>query len=306
MSHPLPICSLVYVYNIVFLSIFQLTAEDPLDVNPYIDSTNQANASTDQQGGMSAAANDLGLLNSHEESDHTKTREASEDKESGDGEEGMGEGGVERLLRCVHILWGHEAPVTAVALSSTLDLVVSGSENGHVLIHRVQAGDHVRNLVDATTEGFDKYGPISLITISAALCYVVVHCRQSLSLRVFSINGDLLSETKTSQPLNAMVVSNVGDLLIVGGDSGELEIYSIHDLELLRTKSFQSSKAKKGSGGGAEEGIKPSPITALTFGKDYQYLFIGTEAGEVWICTDPRIRLEMLDIAINRTFAGMI
>lgn len=257
---------------------------------------------------MSAAANDLGLLNSHEETDN-KTREVSEDKENGEnGEEGAGEGGVERLLRCVHILWGHEAPVTAVALSSTLDLVVSGSENGHVLIHRVQAGDHVRNLVDATTDGYEKYGPISLITISAALCYVVVHCRQSLSLRVFSINGDLLSETNTSQPLNAMVVSNVGDLLIVGGDSGELEIYSIHDLELLRTKAFQTSKASKKSGGGAEDvGVnKPSPITALTFGKDYQYLFIGTEAGEVWICTDPRIRLEMLDIAINRTFAGMI
>jgi WD40 repeat protein len=285
-----------------------LTAEDPLDVNPYIDSTNNANASTDQQGGMSAAANDLGLLSSHEETDHAKTREMSDDKGDLEPEDGVGEGGVERLLRCVHILWGHEAPVTAVAISSTLDLVVSGAENGHVLIHRVQAGDHVRNLVDGTTLGIEKYGPISLITISAALCYVVVHCRQSLSLRVFSINGDLLSETKTSQPLNAMVVSNVGDLLIVGGDSGELEIYSIHDLALLRTKSFQSSKANKkssASSGSAEEG-GASPITALTFGKDYQYLFIGTEAGDVWICTDPRIRLEMLDIAINRTFAGMI
>jgi WD40 repeat protein len=279
-----------------------LTAEDPLDTNPYIDSTNHANA-TEQQGGMSAAANDLGLLSSQEENEG-KTREVSEDKVEGEGDDTQLEGGVERLLRCVHILWGHEAPITALALSTTLDLVVSGAENGHLVLHRVQAGDHVRNIVDATNKVGD-YGPISMIAISDPLCYIVVHCRESLSLRVFSINGDFLCETKTTQALNAMVVSNVGDLLIVGGDNGVLEIYSIHNLELLRTKSFQSSKSKKSSSGGAED-TSPSAITALTFGKDYQYLFIGTEAGEVWICTDPRIRLEMLDIAINRTFAGMI
>jgi hypothetical protein len=152
------------------------------------------------------------------------------------------------------------------------------------------------------------------------LGYVVVHCRDTFSLRVFSINGDFLSEVATSQRLSAMVVSSVGDLLIVGGDRGLLEVYSIHDLKLLRTKKFQS----KGGGGGANSSKgkaastgsskssqassanQDSPITSLTFGKDFQYLFIGTEAGEVWICTDPRIRLEMLDIAINKTFAGMI
>jgi hypothetical protein len=139
-------------------------------------------------------------------------------------------------------------------------------------------------------------------------------------LRVFSINGDLLGEAATTQALYAMAVTQAGDLLVVGGDRGLLEFYSIHDLVLLRSQAFQSSAtaggakkaaaskgvaASKGSEADGEEGAN-SAITCLTFGKDFQYLFIGTANGEVWICTDPKIRLEMLDIAINKTFAGMI
>jgi WD40 repeat protein len=226
------------------------------------------------------------------------------------------------LLRRVHILCGHEAPVTALALSTALDLVVSGAANGHVLLHRLQAGDHVRHLVGGEAGGVDaaRFGAVSLLAVSAPLGCVVVHCRQTLSLRVFSVNGDLLSEAATTQALYAMAVTQAGDLLVVGGDRGLLEFYSIHDLVLLRSKPFQSlapvgaakkaaaSKgvaSSKGSEADDEEGAN-SPITCLTFGKDFQYLFIGTANGEVWICTDPKIRLEMLDIAINKTFAGMI
>lgn len=257
-----------------------LVAENPLDSNPYIDSTNHAAAAADER--MDAAANDLGLLG------------------SGASAEAEAEGGAEEELRCVHILWGHEAPITALALSTTLDLVVSGSANGHVLLHRVQAGDHVRNLVDASSAAAPA-GPVSLIAISEPLGYVVVHSRATRSLRVFSVNGDFLGETTTQQAYSAMVVTAVGDLVIAGGERGNLEVLSIHDLKLLRTSEFQGkSKAK------AKEPAPDSAVTTLTFGKDFQYLFIGTEAGELWICTDPRIRLEMLDIAINKTFAGMI
>jgi len=88
-----------------------------------------------------------------------------------------------------------------------------------------QAGDHVRNLVDSSN-GYPaaSYGPISLIAVSAPLGYIIVHCRQTLSLRVFSVNGDLLSESATSQALAAMAVTSVGDLLVVGGDRGLLEV----------------------------------------------------------------------------------
>ena len=240
------------------------------------------------------------------------------------------------LLRCVHVLYGHEAPVTALAVSTSLDLVVSGASNGHVLLHCLQAGDHVRNLVGtaATTSSRksagsggatldpSRFGAVSLLVVSAPLGCVVVHCRQSLSLRVFSVNGDLLCESVANQALYAMAVTQAGDLLVAGGSKGLLEVYSIHNMVCLHSKAFQGAATSSGNKGASAADCKgpssgkagdassdlgvQSPIMSLAFGKDFQYLFIGTADGEVWICTDPKIRLEMLDIAINKTFAGMI
>jgi WD40 repeat protein len=134
-------------------------------------------------------------------------------------------------------------------------------------------------------------GPISLLAFSDSLGFLVGYAAQKLSLCVYSVNGDFIARTSPKQMLATMVVSPVGDMLVAGGSEGTLEIYSIHNLSFLRKVNFQK---------------EPAPITALSFGGNCQYLFIGTEAGEVWISTDPKIRLEMLDAAINKTFSGIL
>ena len=109
-----------------------LSAEDPLDTNPYIDSTNTAPSGS---GGIGVnAANDLGLLDASARSELGAGSGGV--ASGGDAEEAEGESRL--LLRCIHILWGHEAPITAVAISSELDLAVSGAANGPLLVHRVQ------------------------------------------------------------------------------------------------------------------------------------------------------------------------
>ena len=43
-------------------------------------------------------------------------------------------------LRCFHVLWGHDAPVTSLALDVGLDLVVSGCSGGTIAVHTLRTG----------------------------------------------------------------------------------------------------------------------------------------------------------------------
>ena len=319
-----------------------LAANDSLQVATAAKTPGSEALAADANSSSSSGSDSSKKSSSTSSSGRAATADESFDDNAGEssgmGDADGGHSSEERgLLRCVHVLYGHEAPVTALAVSTPLDLVVSGASNGHVLLHRLQAGDHVRNLVGSSTTTTStnsdsgssssggavsldpgRFGAVSLLVVSAPLGCVVVHCRQTLSLRVFSVNGDLLCESVANQALYAMAVTQAGDLLIAGGSKGLLEVYSIHNMACLHSKAFQGAATTSGNKGtsaadskgsssssGSDLGVQ-SPITSLTFGKDFQYLFIGTADGEVWICTDPKIRLEMLDIAINKTFAGMI
>jgi len=87
----------------------------------------------------------------------------------------------------VHILWGHESAVTAVALCTPLDLVVSGAANGHVLLHRVQASDLAPLLAPLLVLSFNS--PAACIRVFSLLSNGVEAIRPALAkyVRVFSL-----------------------------------------------------------------------------------------------------------------------
>ena len=54
------------------------------------------------------------------------------------------EGGL--VPRAVQVLYGHDLPVTAVAISVCLDLAISGSKDGTVNVHTVRDGQYLKTL----------------------------------------------------------------------------------------------------------------------------------------------------------------
>ena len=51
----------------------------------------------------------------------------------------------------LHVLYGHDDVVTTVALNAELDIVVSGSEDGTIIIHTLRTGAYLRSIVVGST-----------------------------------------------------------------------------------------------------------------------------------------------------------
>jgi len=190
----------------------------------------------------------------------------------------------EPYLQCIHILWGHEAPITCLALSTDLDLVVSGASDGCICVHRVRKGRFVRNIYhDSLTE-------VNLLAIS---CNgdIVVHSKKDQSLFLFSLNGTFLAEMNDFiQSINDMSITADGEILVLAGDGGCLSFRTLEDL------AFRSLIDLHADGG----------ITSIAFTPDNQYIIVGSKNGKITIVTDPKSRYHMLEIAFKKTFIGLI
>ena len=99
-------------------------------------------------------------------------------------------------LQCVHVLWGHVSPITAIAYSHHHDIVFSGSENGLLCVHTARSGRYIRSIRDYTTGADGKGGRIDGVGISTA-GYLIAHSQHDLSICVFWINGQLLNRVAT-------------------------------------------------------------------------------------------------------------
>jgi WD40 repeat protein len=66
--------------------------------------------------------------------------------------------------KVVHQLFGHEMPISCVAIMTELDLAVSGSLDGTVNVYTIEEGQYVRTLKPLGCSGMKI--EISYITIS--------------------------------------------------------------------------------------------------------------------------------------------
>lgn len=85
----------------------------------------------------------------------------------------------------IHILWGHNSPITAVCYSSHHDLVLSGGLNGIMCLHSARKGKFIRSI------HLLQEKQISLLGISE-LGYLVAYSASDCSLNIIWINGDPL------------------------------------------------------------------------------------------------------------------
>uniref|UniRef100_G3SM56 Neurobeachin-like protein 2 n=1 Tax=Loxodonta africana TaxID=9785 RepID=G3SM56_LOXAF len=132
----------------------------------------------------------------------------------------------------VQVLYGHEAAVSCVAISTELDMAVSGSEDGTVIIHTVRRGQFVAAL---QPPGATLPGPVSHLALGSEGQIVVQSSTQerpgaqvSYSLHLYSVNGRLRASLPLAEQPTALVVTE--DFVLLGTAQCALHILHLHKL----------------------------------------------------------------------------
>ncbi|KAA0188544.1 hypothetical protein HAZT_HAZT009194 [Hyalella azteca] len=132
-------------------------------------------------------------------------------------------------------LTGHESEVTAVVISAELGLVVSGSQDGPVLVHTT-GGELLRCL-----DGGD--GAPGHLALSREGLVVAVYGRGHVT--AFTMNGCRLRHQQHTDNIQArlrflfvqnstcVILSRDGEYMMTGGDKGIVEVWRTFSLALL-------------------------------------------------------------------------
>ncbi|XP_028742695.1 neurobeachin-like protein 2 isoform X2 [Peromyscus leucopus] len=133
----------------------------------------------------------------------------------------------------VQVLYGHEAAVSCVAISTELDMAVSGSEDGTVIIHTVRRGQFVAAL---RPPGATLPGPISHLALGSEGQIVVQSsaCERpgaqvTYSLHLYSVNGRLRASLPLTEQPTALTVA--GDFVLLGTVQCSLHILHLNKLQ---------------------------------------------------------------------------
>ncbi|XP_053386541.1 neurobeachin-like protein 1 [Mercenaria mercenaria] len=133
-------------------------------------------------------------------------------------------------------LYGHDNEVTAVHISSELDMAVSASKDGTVMIHTVRKGHYMRTLRPSQTPGYNLNIPI--LTVDD-MGQIVIYCHETLpidpkvvtSLHLYSLNGKRICTQEVQSHLGHIIIK--GDNLITGDVDGNVVVYEIFGLKQL-------------------------------------------------------------------------
>merc|ERR1711871_922439 len=153
--------------------------------------------------------------------------------------------------RCV--LYGHDGAVCSVSINTELDTIVSGSEDGIILVHGLRSENYIRCL-DVKNGDMDNnsvWSPranSSQLTLSPSVCehtqiginwvgiskesVIVAYSAHDQMLRSFSINGQTLSSVFIDDYLHAFCFSQDGSVLLTGGKRGLVVLRWVTNLEL--------------------------------------------------------------------------
>lgn len=133
------------------------------------------------------------------------------------------------------ILYGHTNEVLSVGISTELDMAVSGSRDGTVIIHTIQKGQYMRTLRPPCESSLLLTIPnVALSWEGHIVIYSSIEEKTSLkdknALHLFSVNGKYLGSQILKEQVSDMCV--VGEHIVTGSLQGFLSIRDLHSLNL--------------------------------------------------------------------------
>jgi hypothetical protein len=170
----------------------------------------------------------------------------------------------DQLLSCCHVLWGHDTPVSCVALSSDLDVTVSGSLGGRVCVHTIRRGKFVRSIRPCS----DSAGIRKLTLETHGM--MAIHTEDG-GLHAYTINGVHLASTEIGELLHDMRVCGE-NMIVTGGESGQVVIRTLSDLKICSKLDLHRHGP-----------IRCLSMTPSMLNPIPQYLFIGSDDGMITI-----------------------
>mmetsp|Transcript_8256 Transcript_8256/g.17836 ORF Transcript_8256/g.17836 Transcript_8256/m.17836 type:complete len:551 (+) Transcript_8256:741-2393(+) len=182
-----------------------------------------------------------------------------------------------QILTCCLVLIGHESAISCVAMSSELDIAVSGSIGGRICIHTLRTGEFVRSFSPPTTTRTattpstkDRQDAISVTKIVLEEHGRMVIQMSNCDLFTYTVNGICLCSVNAGEQIHDMKIS--GEVLVTGGENGHVYIWNLSTLKILSGMNL----SKHGP-------IRCVNFTSADLNPIPQFLFIGSDDGMISI-----------------------
>jgi WD40 repeat protein len=183
------------------------------------------------------------------------------------------------ILSCCHCLWGHNSPISCVALDSNMDVVVSGSEKGLVCIHTLRRGEFIRSFQPPASSNKDRsIGSVVKVALGTE-GKVLVHM-EDMGLHSFTVNAVRLGSVDAGERLHDMRICSMDEIVITGGDRCRVMIRRFYDLHVLTCIDL----SRHGP-------IRCIALTPSDLNPIEQCLFIGSDDGMITVIDEDPVHL---------------
>jgi len=123
------------------------------------------------------------------------------------------------------ILSGHIDEISCVVADSDLDICISGSNDGCILIHNLNDESYVRRLYYPNRKRVDKL-------LICPFGYFFAYSKDDMYIRKYNVNGVLLQSDFCEDVFNEICFSPCYKYLISGGEKGVISIRTTEELIL--------------------------------------------------------------------------
>ncbi|XP_060103883.1 neurobeachin-like protein 2 isoform X1 [Heteronotia binoei] len=169
--------------------------------------------------------------------------------------------------RPVQVLYGHDDEVTCVAISTELDMAVSGSKDGTIIVHTVRRGQFMKSIRPPCESSL----PVTISSLAVGQeGQIVVHTtlegraslKDKFALHLYSVNGKHLSSIPLDEEVTAACIT--GDFVVLGTVQCSLQIRELWSLQAA--VSPLSMKV---------------PIHSVSVTKEMSHILVGLEDGKL-------------------------
>uniref|UniRef100_A0A8C7DXL8 Neurobeachin-like protein 2 n=1 Tax=Naja naja TaxID=35670 RepID=A0A8C7DXL8_NAJNA len=161
----------------------------------------------------------------------------------------------------VQVLYGHEDEVTCVGISTELDMAVSGSKDGSILVHTIRRGQFIKSLKPPCESSL----PVTisnLVVGHEGQIVVQTIWKRTFALHLYSVNGKHLSSVPLEEQVTSMCVTE--DFVVLGTLQCLLQIRDLQRLKLAIPSL-----------------IMKVPIHSVSVTKEKSHILVGLEDGKL-------------------------